>query len=241
MKLVLRSIFLVFSLALLAATVVLLVTDRGLNSMVTALSAVITFLAAFSDLKFDKPVPRFRFAFRRIYEDLLRHILGFRYRRRPPLQEYEFRFPSSRRHDTHRVAVLLVCDRDHTGFLKSIVHVPPNADPYDVLVYSGTQPQIRLEDLNGDGRPELFVDYVVGAHTHCVVVFQLDEFERFVLIPGSRLFADWGPVELEFDPSIKRYVIKLLSGAGAAGSNAVHVSYVINKDSVESRSNPAET
>ena len=95
MKLVLRSIFLVFSLALLAATVVLVVTDRGLNSMVTALSAVITFLAAFSDLKSDKPGesdkpgPRFRFAFRRIYEDLLRHILGFRYRRRPPLQEYE--------------------------------------------------------------------------------------------------------------------------------------------------------
>lgn len=234
MKLAIRSLLLGASLVLLVMSVILAVTDHTLNSMVTALSAVVTFLSAFSDLKFDAPVPRLRFAFRSTYEDLVRYVLGLRYRRRPPLQEQEFYFPTNRPHDRHKVAVVLVSDRNQSGLLKSIVHIPPSADPYDVLVYSGTQPQIRLEDLNADGRPELFVDYVAGAHTHCVSVFQLDDFQRFVLMPGSRLFADWGPVKLEFNPSIRRHVINLLSGAGAAGANAVEVRYVIKEDRVES-------
>jgi hypothetical protein len=236
MKLILRSILLVASVLLLGASVILAVTDRRLSSIVTALSAVVTFLSAFSNLEFDTRVPRFRFAYRKIYEDLLRLVLGLRYRRRPPLREYEFRFPTNRYHDRHRVVVLPLNDRDRSGRLKSIVHVPPSADPYDVLVYSGTEPRIVLEDLNGDGRPDLFVDYVAGAHTHGVAVYRLDELERFVLIPGSKLFADWGPVEVEFDPAIKCHVIKLLSGAGAAGTDAVHVIYVIRENRVEPRS-----
>lgn len=231
MKTAARIIALTVSLILLVTTVAWAMIDFTSGTLVTALFAILAFLSAFSEYDKRSGSPRFRLRFRGRYEDILRAVLGFRYRRSPSIK-YDFYFPTRRRHDRHRIGVFRLEDRDRTGSIKSVVHFPPNADPYDIVTFIGTEPKIRIEDLNGDGRPELFIDYLPGAHTHVVSLFQLDIYERFVLVPGSRLSADWGPVKVEYKSLINKYVIELLRGQGAAGSDAVPVTYVIDEDEV---------
>ena len=232
MKTAARIIALIVSMILLVTTVVWASIDLTTGTLVTALFAILAFLSAFSGYDKHSGSPRFRLQFRRRYEDIMRTILGFRYRRLPLRGKHDFYYPTNRRHDRHRIGVSIVQDRDKSGLIKSLIHLPPNADPYDILTFSGAGPNIRIEDLNGDGKPELFIDYAPGAHTHIVSLFRLDAHERFILVPGSEQYADWGPVTVEYKSSIGKYVINLLRGPGAAGSNAVPKTYVIEENEV---------
>lgn len=117
--------------------------------------------------------------------------------------------------------------------IKVIVHRAPKADPYDVLTVEGAVGEIAATDLDNDGRPELFVDTVIGAHTHQVSVYTLNTYNRFQEVHGSPLYADWGPVRIDPDTVSGAYRISLLRGRGAAGKDAKPVIYILKDKTLE--------
>jgi len=126
----------------------------------------------------------------------------------------------------HQIGIHLLRDARCSGLIKAIVHLPPKADPYDIMTIEGASP--RFQVLNLESRPALFVDTVVGAHSHQVRIFRLTGQNRFEEIGGSPLFADWGPVELEQTLDAESYQITVLRGPGAAGSNAEPHKYMLS-------------
>jgi hypothetical protein len=160
----------------------------------------------------------------------IRRKLRERYER-DPIEILEFEDPVSAG-EFHLVASYLLRDAHGSGLLKCLVHHPPGADPYDVLVTEGNAPAFRILDLDRDGRPELFVDSGVGAHSHSVRVFRLGHL-RFEEALGSPQFADWKPVELTKCARTSEYRMTLLKGAGAAGSNSAPRQYKLAAGGLE--------
>ncbi len=137
---------------------------------------------------------------------------------RDPVKLIEFMLPDNEE-AIHRVASYVLADDYGSGLLKTLVHHPPNGDPYDILITEGNSPSFTVLDLDQDGQLELFVDAGVGVHSHRVHVYRLSPL-HFSEVQGSPIFADWGPVSVVKRENSSLYEINILVGAGAAGSNA---------------------
>ncbi len=99
------------------------------------------------------------------------------------------------------------------------------------MTVEGASPSFQLLALGT--RTGLFVDTVLGAHTHQVRVFGLEGHNRFEELIGSPLHASWGPVGLEKVPDSDNYKVTLLVGAGAAGANAKPEVYLISERRIQ--------
>jgi len=141
----------------------------------------------------------------------------------------------------HEIASFHISDTLGSRLVKAIVHRAPSADPYDVVTVEGAKPSIKIVDLDLDGRPELFVDTVVGAHCHQANIFCLNHLNRFQEAQGSPLFADWGPVQLAQADGSSKYRITILRGAGAAGRNAEPLTYMLTDGRLELLGGAGET
>lgn len=133
----------------------------------------------------------------------------------------------------HVISVYLIRDSANSGLVKGVVHQAPGGDPYDIFTVEGTEPIVKVLDLDGDGEPELFVETVLGAHTHQVNIFRLSSLNRFFEVPGSPLISDWGPVKLTKADNSAFHLITILKGSGPAGINAQPYSYRLRSTGLE--------
>ena len=205
--------------------------EPGWSSATAALSSLAAVLAVLSDPAISRHLERIGSWKQSREGRLLSKRIKKRHQRKPD-QVLSFALPESPDRK-HEVASYLIGDTHGSGLIKAIVHRAPSADPYDIATVEGAKPCMKVVDIDSDGRPELVLDTVVGAHTHQVSVFTLNGLDRFEEVQGSPLFADFGPVELTRSECSGKYEITILRGSGAAGGNAKPVTYTLTDGALE--------
>lgn len=207
----------IIALIVVVASTIWARSQPGFASTLGALSSLVVFLGLIADGEvFSWLRKKWPSKFSWLAKPL-RKSLHTRFTR-DPIQLIEFIDPKNTK-AVHRVASYSLVDDHGTGLLKTVVHHPPEGDPYDILTTEGNAPTFKVLDLDGDGQPELFVDAGVGGHGHMVHVYRLSPL-RFTEVKGAPLFADWGPVSVDKIKESGRYEISIKVGAGPAGSDA---------------------
>jgi hypothetical protein len=226
-----KQILLAVTGVALVACVAWALLEPGWSSATATLSALVAMLGVLGDSELTSRLGRITLWKDRRASRRLRRKLKKRHQRQPD-QVLTFAVPGAPEEE-HEVALYLLEDMSGSGLIKAIVHHAPSADPYDVITLEGAKPDVKVLDLDADGRPELLVDTVVGAHTHQVNVFCLNSLNRFQEAERSPLFADWGPVELARADRSPEYQITVLRGSGAAGSDAKPATYRLSDGTLE--------
>ena len=205
--------------------------EPGWASATTLLFSLVAFLTVVSDPEISEKLGQLRRSALNRAGRRLSSTIKTRHQRQPN-EIVSFFLPGESKLK-HEIGVYLLKDSHDSGLIKALVHRAPLADPYDIMTVEGAQPRFQVLDLDHDGRPELFVETCVGAHTHQVNVFRLNRLNRFHEVQGSPLFADWGPVTLEQADHSSIYQITILKGSGAAGSNAKPLTYLLSERGLE--------
>lgn len=78
-----------------------------------------------------------------------------------------------------------------------------------IFQFEGSCGEFCVEDIDGDGVPELLIGYKRGAHTECIKLFKLDRNFDFAAIEGSDVCGDFSLVTWEF--VYTKFIIKTYS------------------------------
>jgi hypothetical protein len=117
--------------------------------------------------------------------------------RRKPRAELKFDSLSGTRAINHSVKAWSVWDGQGPTTWTEVRHRQGTGSWTTPYRFEGHSIELKAQDIDGDGKPEVIVRYACGGHTRVVNIFRIDMNGFLTPIPGAEVGSDWPEILIE--------------------------------------------